>query len=100
MLLSVIDITMTFYQFFIVKKINLFGFVAELNPIFSRIINNNPTPIKYIICTLIAQSLFIIAIYFSQYDKLVIGIFIGILSCVIRFHFRNISEIKKYKRKL
>lgn len=100
MIFSFVDITMTFYQFFLVKKINIIGSVKELNPIFSRIIKNNPTPIKYIICSLIAQIFLLGILYFTQCEKFIVGFFTGLFYCIIMYHFHNICDMRKYiKRK-
>ena len=95
MILSCIDLTMTFYQFFIVNKFKLVGYIQEVNPIHSKIIKNNPTPLKYLICGTISQSLLIFVICMTKYDRLFIGLFIGMLVIVNVFHYYNIKMIKK-----
>ena len=95
MILSFIDIFMTFYQFVIFKKYKFLE-AGEMNPLFNIIINKKPSPIKFIICNLIAQTFLLTAIYLAQYNLLFMGYFIGVLFTVNMYHLYNIFGLYRF----
>ena len=93
MALSFIDVTMTFYQFHLLSKKGTFGPKNELNPLFRMIIGKSPSPLKFLIVGVLAQTVFFLLIKSAKDNLFVMGAISGMLTIVNLTHIYNIKKI-------
>lgn len=90
------DVTLTFYQFFLMKKKGIVNHRLELNPIVKYLFKGGPNPIKYIIAIIYTFSLITILIHFSGSLSWMLGVMTGMLLIPNIYHLANIRRYKQF----
>lgn len=91
LLLGLLDVTLTHYQFFLDKKKDAFDARSELMWLPRKIMNNNPNPYNYLLGVLITCMIYSLSVWYPPVQPVLLGL-LGVANYT---HIANIGVIKK-----
>ena len=95
LLLYVLDITLTHYQFYVLKKYGILNMKFERNIIPRLFLRNNPSPLNYLVmCFVLCPSLIGFLIFVSMIDVMPIYAVLGMILMVNIYHVENLRILK------
>lgn len=101
-LFSFSDVTLTFYQFFLMKKKGVENHKLELNPIVRYLFKGGPSPLKYVIAITYTYSIMFILFWLlgksgNVYNLIwCCGVASGMLLIPNIYHITNIKRYKQF----